>query len=1120
MVQKKEPSCVKWFENLLASLARVESPRSSGWHENATYHLRWLNSTSQKEIAIEIYHALHQSDISLRDLSQHIGEIGNLLNQVDLRQLATQPKSRQRQMFSLFFDYHDISQAVPECLRQDSYAYVYLLVRLLYEILLYTKSNAVRSFCFYQMMRNAEVLKVLFGLVTKEVRVKGVKGTEFSEDVTIETMNTVGLPPQHFHFNVMDNILKQMLTSPDLNLRICGLELLRLSPYIVAGNPKILSELKDALLGPMEECASKAAISLYTILEYVEEDIAIRFLQTSHDHVVGVEYNPQRIKSFCCIALGCRERECCKLAYRMCWNIWLHIDHLRGTGEEADVLIVRESQFYLMITSTLISAQQAELNKRQKMRLEALLYDQKEQERDMEVAFCLNILCKKNGEMKDVIKLIKTDVKEISLTTDLTRSIFQIHLQQYKQNENLTSFQNAITAFESLVTADHVNLELICELKSAFKYLKANTTDCMMRILKVVVPQYEMLNGEYEYLRSVVLRSIANITKMCYITELQKFNRMIPEIKEIVGQSEIKFVIKPTLSINDFDVVDNNLTSTKVNLWVHTLYDLSNFKPPKIHNYIAYPVRVDMLTAKLVPDPPTSAVKVMVITKKDNFNTGILKDHMSKLIFAGLDNITSGAAIRQVVHLSLRLGLYSEAASCLKRLELYTTDTLLWFNGLYHYAMAELETDLYKSIRYRVQGLDALETYSHQCTMWALNKTANDVMAPRLNYALPELVTYTWCVLRLCFQVAVGHLYQMTQDNLEDCATIAPIFQGLFGHFKVLKWSFRGTCSEVDEITQIYEGLCILLYAICNVTEPQTDGHITEPDEELRRYILSLFAEGDTHWPQTFAIIDLLDPAIKKQLYTAPALLAARKTLVGGTTKTRASSGSSTTQQLENEPMPESLGELSLESILQEFVLFSRLRTNKDKYSARKLNTGTKGESETSTQNEVYVSYFSRDIDQLCALVHNAKLCDSQQRTATSIQELVQNIGLLKLPMPEGVIKTFPLPFASLTAIVDYEKRADEGPVAVHIQGSMRNCARRITFVKIKMEVVDEQNNTAVIFRRKFRMKHNAIDKYVHSYLQLQQIDRLRFSCLPLDSEEYPCGVPTYFRPTLREMMT
>ncbi|GBE60679.1 tripartite motif-containing 45 isoform X2, putative [Babesia ovata] len=1126
--------CLQWYEAWLTSIATIESPRSPAWDDNLPHYARLQNAGSLNEIAIEHYHALHKGDLSLEELSQHIGQIGDVLSQVDLRKLATQPKSRSRQMLTPFFDCADISQALQECHRQDSFAYVFLLVRLLYEILLYTKSSAVRVFCFYQIVRNAKVLRILFGLVTREVSLKGTEGyVEGVTPSTVDALNTIGQLPRRFSFNVMDNILKQMLTSKDINLRVCGLELLKLCPRIVACNPQLLGELRDTLVGPVEELASKAAVSLVSVLEYVPEAIAQIFLTCSHEHALAVEFSPQRIQSFCCVALGCRQQPLYKTAFRMCWNIWIHVDTCREERQTSDTLMVRESHFYLMLTSTILCLGHPELEMRQRRRLESLIYDQKERDCGMEVALCLNLLYRHNGDTKELTKLTKAKIKGTNSIKDMNILLCSMHIRQFEETKNPNAFLNALAVFEDLVVSDPANIKLLYELKNAFKLLKTNYSEYMIRMLRAAASQYAALTGELSYLQSVVIRTMGNIVKMCYVVEPQKLAKMMPEIKEIVELNDLRYLFKPLLSADDFGPVDDGLTATQVNLWVGTLYDLTYIKPPKVQNFVTIPVSIDLLSGKLGNTSETSPVRVAVITKKDSFNSSVLNEHVRALISSAFARISSGSVLKLIIDLALRLGLYREAANCLKQLELWTNDTLLWFNAFLLYANAEVEADEIKAVQLRVQGLDALETYSHQCTSWAMRHSRNEVMAPELNYALPSLVTHAWCVLRLVFQVAVGHLRLLFRETPHDCSALTSVFVGLFGHFKSLRWAFRNVCCETTNILQVYEGLCILLYAICTAEplpevkkediasqNPEETQPTRDPDEALRCYITNIFAEDDIHMPETFAIVNLIDPAIRAQLYTAPAIMAAHKGLIGAVTKQSSDSNADKAESVVPQVMPTHASQLSLESILNEFVLFSRVRTNKEKNHMKKAVASDDHNVIAAAQCEVFFSYLSRDMEPLMALQPLAKMCDAQNRSTKTVQDLLNAISTLQLPMPVGVIKTFPLPFAALTALVEYEKRSGDGPAAIHIQGSMRNCACRVPWIKIKLEVLNGRTSSSVLFRRRFKMHRNVIDKYVHLYLELQDVDALSFSCLPLNSGGYPCGVPTHFRPTSREIST
>ncbi|GIX63249.1 methylmalonyl-CoA epimerase [Babesia caballi] len=568
--------------------------------------------------------------------------------------------------------------------------------------------------------------------------------------------------------------------------------------------------------------------------------------------------------------------------------------------------------------------------------------------------------------------------------------------------------------------------------------------------------QYAALGGELEYLRSVVLRVLGSMIRMCYLFETQKFAKHVPDMKEIVRNSDLRFLIKPLLSALDFELVDDRITATQVNLWVGTLYDLCNTKPPKIHNYLTTPVTLDLLTGLLSWETDAAPMRVTVITKKDTFNSLVINEHVRGLVGSACDKVSSGAALRQVVHLALRLGLYAEAARCLKQLELWTNNTLLWFDGLYHHALAESETDVLKAVQHRVQSLDALDAYGHQCTVWMLQKASNDVLAPNLNYALPGLVAHAWCALLMLFQVAVGHLYKVVQGGEEGLRELRPLFVGLFAHFKVLRWCFRGLCSETSVILHIYEGLCLVLYALCSTPMQPAESEgpaarglksdvISDPNESLRRYALRVFGEEDLHLPDTFAMVDLLDPGVKRRLYCAPAILAAHRTLLGATAKPSGDSATPGIVRAMPVGMPATAAELSIESLLKEFVLFTRVRTNKDKIYTKRAQAWMLDYAGAANQSELSFTFMSRDFDSLNALLLPAKTCDVRKRKPTALLALVQRMTSLQLPTPAGVLKTFPLPFAALTALVEHEKRSGEGPAAIHIQGSIRNVSWRET---------------------------------------------------------------------------
>lgn len=1048
--------CLAWFELWLDSLPSVESSRSSSWNEDLSYYTRHQNAFSQSEVAVELYHSLHQSDMSLKELSQHIAQIGNLIYQVDLRQLVSQPKSRQRQMFAPIFDYVDISQAVAACHSPDSYGYVYFLVRLLYEVLLYTKSIAVRSLCFYQIMRNAHVISKLFGLVSREVSLKGTEGyIEGETPPTVDCMSTIDQLPSRFSINVVDNILHKMLVSKDMNLKICGIELMRLCPKMVACNPKLLGELKEILIEPMEECAHKAALSLLHVLQHVPPKVAQGFLHMFHDYTIATECNAQRVQSFCCLALGCRQLSVYLLAYRMCWNIWIHLEGI-NTTKESELLILKECQFYLMLTATVLCIDHPELVPRQKKRLESVIYEQKGRECTMEVAFCMNLLYREHGELREVGRLLKMDIKWPAVVNELNTTIFHLHLKNFKQTRIGTSFVSAINTFENLVAASLSHFTLLWDLKDYFKHLRTNYTDYILRILKVVQKHYGEMEGEFSYFRAISFRAIASLVRICYVCEPQKFMRQMGDIKALVKDTDLLYLFKPILSSDDFMELDDDITAERVNMWVHSLYYLGNIKPSKVHNIILRPLRVDLLSGEVKVDSAT--YKANIITKKDTFNADILNGHVRGLINSAYDKLSSGEALRNVINLSLRLGFYKEAAECLKQMEMWTDNTLLWFNGLYHYAVAECENDVMKGIEARVQGLDSLDAYHHQCTMWSLQKTANDIMAPRMNYTLPALVTHTWCTLKLILQIAICSVFKVMQTGSGDLTTLATIFLGLFGNYRALRWSFTDTCSETVLTCEIYEGLCFFMHALCVNQRKRFQGGTAQedsesvdvkekvdPEEALKQYIMQFFEADDVHLPQTLFLVDLLPPELRGRLYNVSSFIAIHTIASVGANKGETSING----QDESTPVISKLEDIPLSVIYKEFVLFTRVRLCSDRLNGS--NNSTSKCQPSNIQSECIMACLSRDIESLTLLAPYIRVCETHKNPGNCWLDLLQRIHALKLPTPAGVLKNFPLPFPALTAVLEYEvsfrqgqitihqKISNEGPVAVHIQGSIRN---------------------------------------------------------------------------------
>ncbi|EDO06518.2 hypothetical protein BBOV_II005670 [Babesia bovis T2Bo] len=1074
-----------WFECWLRSLDVGESPTSSGRLDKSFTQVRGVDSRQQKEVAIELYHALHQTEISLKELSQHITEIGNILSQVDVRQLITQTKSQQRQMLCVFFDFEDISQAVSECIMQDSYAYVYLLVRLLYEILINTKSDAVRTFCFYQIMRNADVLRVLFDLVRRHV---GKSGESKPKDM----LDTVGQLPRYFYFNAMDSIMLRMLTSTDVNLKVCGIELVRLSPYLTACNPQLIAELQHCILGPAVELANKAAISMGTVLPYVSTKLADVILQAIHSHTLERKFDTQKIVSFCCMAIGCRRSKYAEMAHRMCWNLWLHIDARRDAKEPVDELIVRESQFYLLLTSTIISLGNRTLHNRQKSRMEHLLYEQHYRRSDMEFAFCLYILYQSQCDVKDVVKLLKNDTPDIDLQQELHKLLYNCHVRSFRQTGAYTAFINTLASFKEMIALDLGNMYLIREITSLVTRLVVNISDALLRIIKIVAEPFNELGNDQHLLRSLVIKSLCSINRMSSLLEYQKHALVVKEIETLVGSSDLKYIFKPLVKPGDITLFSESLTRDRVNLLVQLFYDCSYSKPPKVHNYYGSPVALDLLNARVIPVLHKMG-NIMTITSKDDFNETLTQEAVMILTKA-IDSTESAVGIQQCIQLSLRLGLHKHAIVFLQRLQIYTHDTLLWFNGLQYYCMAEVEANISQALLHRTQSLDSLETFEFQANQIYKGSVNNAAISSEHQIVLPQLVTHTWFLLRMILQVACGNI-----EHTQDLQGLSHVFRSLYIHYKAIKWCFRKYCSEVVSVAQMYQGLCMLLYAIClSNTEVDNIYDISDDIDTLNKYILQIFDEGDCPMPLTSTVIEMLDPGHKKALFNDNLLL--------GTISTQQLASGQT--GMVNALTPRKITDVSIQGMLNEFVLFNRIKTTRFQRS----------NEPNAVAHSFRVTYFSRDIKAFTPLQQGLKLYESN-KTRENMINLVKLISAVQLPIPAGALKMYPLPFASINAMVDFEKRAGEGPVAIHIQGYIRNSSKEIPWLKIKVDVV-EGNVVNTIRKTKLRMLENSIDEYVDANVRLRNLENLKITCLPMESNGLPVGLPTHVRPVIREVVT
>lgn len=157
----EEGRYINWLENWLNEFSDHQYSESDPRDD---FTVDFSKYSSLPEVSLEIYNSIKTTGLSLEQLSSYINKLGVIIAQTDLRSISTQPRSKMAKMFSIIFESADISNVLLESINENSYAYVYLMIRVLFEIVLYTESTPVRSFAHAQIMKNKHIINSLISI--------------------------------------------------------------------------------------------------------------------------------------------------------------------------------------------------------------------------------------------------------------------------------------------------------------------------------------------------------------------------------------------------------------------------------------------------------------------------------------------------------------------------------------------------------------------------------------------------------------------------------------------------------------------------------------------------------------------------------------------------------------------------------------------------------------------------------------------------------------------------------------------------------------------------------------------------------------------------------------------
>ncbi|AFZ79429.1 hypothetical protein BEWA_022770 [Theileria equi strain WA] len=1086
-----------WFEKWLKTYVDDEPFQDVSNVESQLFG-DYSSANSPSEVALEVYNALRGTDLSLDQLCNYIHQIGTIISQTDLRALATQPRSMYNQMFSVIFDTKDGENTLLECHKEDSFAHVYLMVRLLYEILLFTKSTAVRSFAYHEILRNREVLCCLFGIVHKPCTVsEGTMSIDVVEASILDAppltndplldkslkdlkhgqveydknpLNTIGFPPSNYFVGIFDTLFLQMLQSKDLNLRMTGLSLMAISPTIVANNPQILSEMLINMVGDDDELSFASSVSMAEVLPLLPQEVAMDFLRQSFTNALQNKENSERIQAFISLSLGCTGLDnVATLAHRMLWMLW-------GAIKDLDSPIMREQECYLLVASTLLS--RGDLVPRQKLRLESLLYgkDQKA-DSDMveELAYCLNLMYTTSESTKenvrDSLKLYNVLLAHSSETQGKGSLLYQLVVHQlavFEQFGDFFLFKHSIKTLPSLLAYDIDNITILSYIQSAFSKLGTSHTRFFLKIIEALQPYLntspeskgKVMDEDTEFR---VYSILSNLLRQCYICDLEGFKQNLGKINEAITCSDLKLLIRPLVQIQN---IEKSLVCKKQNFLVQLFYDIITNESQLHDSFKSAPLYIDFVSNKVYKGKGT--FKISVYKQKTGWGVEYKRILSSQVIKFG--DTTSGKEAYKLIQVCLRFGLYKEAIQYIKVASLWVDSTLLWFNALHHHSMAELEQSPLSSIKYRKQCIESLESLHTRDILAIQRKMNSELWNYGLNYLLPYPLLHTWSLVQLVLETAVAHFGNILAGNGPK-VDLTTIFISLKMQYKVLGWLFRSRCHETRSILGVYEGLAIILASIAKASGLNSDSpehhSVEDVNEAFKNYLHTIYPDAQV--PFTLDIISMLSKRLHAHLSCTRFLC--HKIPFQGNAKDDAPAILDTMDRFD----------VPLETIWQELVINYRCKFGQDE-----------------------IGYHLRDIPSLGDLYN---ILTTVKGKATRTKKFLEAIKA-QIPTPIGIAKAYPLPFAAIVATFFSKKRKSYQVQTIKFEGSIRNCKTDQSFshVRIKMDAVID-GKVQTILEETFRLLDNVLN---HTSLvkMPKDVKSVKLVALPLGKGYTPAGVP------------
>nr|PVC51670.1 hypothetical protein MACL_00001444 [Theileria orientalis] len=1168
-----------WFQNWLNEYSENE------YHENErkdeTFLVDFSNYSSLSEVSLEIYNCIRSSDLSLDQLNSYINKLGVIISQSDLRAISTQPRSKMAKMFSVIFESGDISTILLECINKNSYAYVYLMIRVLFEIVLYTKSTPVRSYAHAQIMKNKSIIKALMTISynpssgspeerdDKEslnhntaLKYPSSSGTNnhhvpidpelSSEPYVIDRhtnpMGGIGYPSSSHSQNVFENLLLDMLQTPDMNVSCMGIQLLSVVPTVASQSPQILNELYLFLIGEDDELSYMASVSLSSILPEVPELVSLNFVKACYSNALKNYHNVQRVKSFTLLTLSCKSfKNIPKYTYRMLWSLYLELDKQSKLEDQA-YSIVTECKIALLLASTLIAVEQKENAKRQEERLRSLLQgylallkaNTKRDSKNFEnnrtnlllargIMYSMFLLYASEEETAEVAQKLADLVSTMTNNTlnankyvnvnnvtegidpllDKKNDFFALiyHgacmklLELFAKDNLMTTFTKFMELFNQLLRFNSDNINMIVAVK---KWLKHFQNPCAV-LLKMVVTVAPHIDEVEERLRQKMLLALLEMVEYAFLVDPGNFGNLVTRYNEKVTSRSLKLIMRPLLQIQS---INYGSMLTEQEILVHHLYSCANNEVLS-ERYQTRPLIADFGKNRVYGGE--SNLTVTVFRRRSSWGSEYAKiiRRQIEANFINNEQKIEQCDLYQNLYkvgvLCLRLGFYAEASAIFGRLSFVSEQCYLWMRILFKFASSQAvepvdlanRQDLRKyfgrhvGLARNVLGLfkvlrttNALASSSHAQRCWDYE----------LNYERPVPVLYSFVTLNLCLKLGVGDLITSIKDKNYNFERFIRLFTSLKAAYKALEFVFRYRSKETVCVLSGYQGIATVIVQILrNMDLKKVTGKIqaTQRGEHVDLdYFWTYLCEFDRSLdkPDVLYIMDLF-PRRKRNCLLTNLFMTQKNT---GAAKVEPESTAVSTPKInmmmESKTLDMKYGpegvEVAVDTIWFEVAGSLRLLAKNGELYCY--------QSDVPSFNKIY-----KALQPL-----------SKDYSDPRVIAFLEGVLFAEIQTPVGITKAYALPYVALTATLLMQKRGELEVQTVLVQGHLQNYKghKELSSVALRMEFNELEREK--VFHYRLKMEKGTVYETVLINVPQEVCKNGVFVAVPVDGKNMPIGVP------------